>query len=171
MNQNPQPVALPLWQRTERTAVLVGQLHAIVEELEAMHPGRKFPLDGHLVGSIGEAAAGVLFDLRLVAASTAGHDAVAGDGRRVEIKATYGVKGVALRATTHGVADALIVLKLSRLAGTDHEVIFNGPLRMAWGAAGAVQKNGQAPISLSRLRALDKAVPEGSRIAGRAPRG
>ena len=43
--------------RSARTAVLVDQLHAIVQLLEDMHPGRKFPLDGHLVGSIGEAAA------------------------------------------------------------------------------------------------------------------
>jgi hypothetical protein len=50
-----------------------------------MHPGRRFPLDGHLVGSIGEAAAEALFDLTLVAGSSTGHDAVAGDGRKVEI--------------------------------------------------------------------------------------
>lgn len=29
--------------RTARTAELVDQLHAIVQELEEMHPGRKFP--------------------------------------------------------------------------------------------------------------------------------
>jgi len=50
-----------------------------------MHPGRRFPLDGHLVGSIGEAAAEALFDLTLGAGSSTGHDAVAGDGRKVEI--------------------------------------------------------------------------------------
>ena len=58
--------------RTARTAVLVEQLHAIVQELEELHPGRKFPLDGHLVGSIGEAAAEALVDLRLVATSSTG---------------------------------------------------------------------------------------------------
>jgi alkanesulfonate monooxygenase SsuD/methylene tetrahydromethanopterin reductase-like flavin-dependent oxidoreductase (luciferase family) len=42
--------------RTRRTAELVDQLHAVVDELEKLHPGRKFPLDGHLVGSLGEAA-------------------------------------------------------------------------------------------------------------------
>lgn len=36
-------------ERTTRTAQLVDQLHAIVEELEALHPGRRFPLDGHLI--------------------------------------------------------------------------------------------------------------------------
>lgn len=55
----PSPSDVDHGERTARTAVLVDQLHAIVEELEGMHPGRKFPLDGHLVGSIGEAAAEV----------------------------------------------------------------------------------------------------------------
>ena len=52
--------------RSARTAELVDRLHAIVVEREAMHPGRSFPLDGHLVGSIGEAAAEATFALRLL---------------------------------------------------------------------------------------------------------
>lgn len=151
--------------RTERTAALVGQLHAVVEELEALYPGRKFPLDGHLVGSLGEAATEVLFDLTLVAVSSAGHDAVAADGRKVEIKATYGTRGVAIRKTSHSAADALIVLRLSRSADVDHEIVFNGPLHIAWSAAGAVKSNGQAPIGLSRLRALNEAVRSEERVA------
>src|SRR5436190_19232526 len=106
--------AQDLTARTARTAELVDQLHAIVTELEEMHPGRKFPLDGHLVGSIGEAAAEALFDLILVATSSTGHDATAGDGRKVEIKATYGNRGIAIRKTSHSAATALIVLRLSR---------------------------------------------------------
>jgi uncharacterized protein DUF6998 len=155
--------------RTARTAVLVDRLHAIVEELEVMHPGRKFPLDGHLVGSIGEAAAEVIFELSLVATSSAGYDAVAQDGRKVEIKATYGTKGVAIRGTSDGTADALIVLKLSRSADTGHEVVFNGPLEIAMQAAGAIQSNGQAPMGLNRLRALDRLVPPEARIPRRKP--
>ena len=38
--------------RTARTAKLIEQLLGVANELDAMHPGRKFPLDGHLVGSI-----------------------------------------------------------------------------------------------------------------------
>lgn len=154
--------------RTARTAVLVDQLHAIVEELEEMHPGRKFPLDGHLVGSIGEAAAEFLFELSLVSASSTGHDAVAADGRKVEIKATYGTRGVAIRQTSHGTADALVVLKLSRSADVNHEVVFNGPLDVALGAAGPVGSNGQSSMSLTRLRALNESVAPRARIALRA---
>jgi hypothetical protein len=156
-------------ERTKRTAVLVSQLHAIVEELEAMHPGRKFPLDGHLVGSIGEAAAEALFDLSLVAASSTGHDAVSTDGRRIEIKATYGAKSVAIRKTSHGAADALIVLRLSRSADVEHEVVFNGPFQLAGSAAGAIQSNGQAQIGLARLRALNHAVWQSERTLPAPP--
>lgn len=44
-------------EHTRKTALLVDQLHAIVEQLELLHPGRKFPLDGHLVRSLAETAA------------------------------------------------------------------------------------------------------------------
>lgn len=153
--------------RTARTAELVEQLHAVVAELEAMHPGRKFPLDGHLVGSIGEAAAEAMFDLTLVPASAAGHDAIAGDGRRVEIKATYGSSGVAIRRTSHTAASALIVLKLSRTPGSQHEVVFNGPLMTALQSAGAFGSNGQARMGLSRLRSLDKTISPEDRVQRR----
>lgn len=100
--------------RTKRTAELVDQLHAVVEELEKLHPGRKFPLDGHLVGSLGEAAGEAIFDLELCRASTTGHDAIASEGRTVEIKATYGHRAVAIRPTSHEHAGLLVVLRLSR---------------------------------------------------------
>ncbi len=47
----------------------VHELYRIVDELERMHPGRKFSLDGHLVGSIGEVLAAQMYDLVLLPAS------------------------------------------------------------------------------------------------------
>ena len=132
-----------------------------------MHPGRRFPLDGHLVGSIGEAAAEAMFALTLCPASTAGHDAIAEDGRAVEIKATYGTGGVGLRASAHDAAAALIVLRLSRQPDVDHEVVFNGSLLRVAHLAGAMQSNGQARLGLRRLRALDATVPDDERIPRR----
>ncbi|WP_392543920.1 DUF6998 domain-containing protein [Oryzobacter telluris] len=154
-------------QRSARTAELVERLHHVVAELESMHPGRRFPLDGHLVGSIGEAAAEALFDLTLVTASSTGHDAVAGDGRKVEIKATYGARGVALRATSQGHAESLIVLRLSRVVGVPHEVVYNGPLDVALTVAGPTQSNGQASMSLARLRSLNVEIQPAARVAER----
>ncbi len=154
-------------QRSARTAELVEQLHQVVAELESMHPGRRFPLDGHLVGSIGEAAAEALFDLTLVTASSAGHDAIAGDGRKVEVKATYGGRGVAVRATSHEHAERLVVLRLSREVGVPHEVVYNGPLHLALTVAGPIQSNGQAIMSLARLRTLNAGVAPASRVSER----
>ena len=133
-----------------------------------MHPGRKFPLNGHLVGSIGEAAAEALFDLTLVETSSTGHDAIAADGRKVEIKATYG-NGTRspIRKTSHAAAAALVVLRLSGSPDVEHEVVFNGPLSVALLASGVTQSNGQAKMSLSRLRALNELVSENERVSRR----
>ena len=73
---------------TARIRELIPQLFAITAELEAAAPGRKFTPDGHTVGSIGEVLAASDYDLKLCAASTEGVDAIAPDGRAVEIKAT-----------------------------------------------------------------------------------
>jgi hypothetical protein len=154
-------------ERTKRTAALVDELLAIVAELEEMHPGRRFPLDGHLVGSIGEAAAEAMFAIRLQPASTTGHDAITEDGRLVEIKATYGNGRVGLRPTSRDAAGALIVLRLSRDPGTPHEVVYNGPLARVLHAAGAVQSNGQAQLGLTRLRQLNVSVPASERVPHR----
>lgn len=154
--------------RTRRTAELIEQLLVGVGELEAMHPGRKFTPDGHLVGSIGEVAAAALFAIELVAGSAAGHDAVSADGRKIEIKATFGTRAVGIRSTsTQHAAAALIVLKLAKEPGHEHEVVYNGPLTLALGAAGATQSNGQATVSLTRLRELDRSVPDDQRVPRR----
>ena len=109
----------------------------------------------------------LLFCLDLVPASTAGHDAIALDGRRVEIKATYGISGVGIRQTSHAACDALIVLKLSSNPQVAHEVVYNGPFSIAVKAAGKSQSNGQARVALSRLRALDRTVNAADRVARR----
>ncbi|MGQ0721719.1 MAG: DUF6998 domain-containing protein, partial [Candidatus Eiseniibacteriota bacterium] len=46
--------------------VLVRRLYGIVRDLEAAFPGRKFTLDGHLVGSIGEVLAAHRYGLELL---------------------------------------------------------------------------------------------------------
>jgi hypothetical protein len=132
-------------------------LYDASEGLEALFPGRKFTLDGHLVGSIGEVVAAYMFGLDLMPASTLGHDAMSPDGRQVEIKLTQG-KSVALRhAPQHLIA-------LHRPKGGPVRVVYNGPGGAVWDACGKPQKNGQQPISLSRLRALDATVTDADRL-------
>ena len=145
---------------TERVPELVRKLYALVAEFEALFPGRAFTPDGHLVGTIGEVLAAYRYNLSLHAASNEGHDATAPDGRQVEIKATQG-RSVALR----GEPELLIVLQLAK-DGSVAEV-FNGPGNLVWQQCGAIQKNGQRPISVSKLRALMHEVPLSQRVPPR----
>lgn len=132
-------------------------LYTASEALESIFPGRKFTLDGHLVGSIGEVVAAYVFDLELYPASNQGHDGRTQDGRDVEIKLTQG-KSIAIRHEP----EHLIVMH--RPKGGPMRVVFNGPGRIAWEAAGKMQSNGQRPIGLSKLAALAQTVDEADRV-------
>ncbi len=65
----------------------VRELSSIVNELESDFPGRKFTLDGHLVGSIGEVMAAYYYGIELYGASTERHDGCI-SGKEVQIKIT-----------------------------------------------------------------------------------
>ena len=146
----------------DEVPALVGQLYELVAQFELLFPGRRFTPDGHLVGSIGEVIAAHRYGLQLLPHSHQGHDARAPSGVLVEIKATQG-SSVALREQpVH-----LIVLHLGK-AGEAAEV-YNGPGAAVWESAGAMQKNGQRPISLSKLRKLMLKVPPEQRGAECAP--
>lgn len=126
---------------------LVKQLYVIVEELTKRFPGRKFTPDGHLIGSIGEVLAAHHYDLELLTASAETHDAQTKSGTLVQIKATQG-KSVGLRAEP----EHLIVLFLN--SNGESKEIFNGPGTIAWKESGPMQKNGQRPITVSKLKKL-----------------
>ena len=125
----------------------IKELYKITNELEHCYPGRKFTIDGHLVGSIGEVIVAEHYGLDLLPNSTKTHDARTKDGKMVQIKATQ-VKGIAISSEP----DYLIVIRL--LSDGSWEEIYNGPGRAAWDNACKMQKNGQRPISLSKLRNL-----------------
>ncbi|WP_321503454.1 hypothetical protein [Breoghania sp.] len=140
-----------------KVAALLDELYTAADGLERIFPGRKFTLDGHLVGSIGEVTAAYMFGLDLNPASTQGHDARSRDGRKVEIKLTQGSRVAIRHKPQH-----LIVLH--RPIGGPIRVVFNGPGAIAWAASGKMQKNGQRPISLSRLSRLSQEVAEHERL-------
>ena len=143
-------------QNRNKIPQLIKRLYEIVEELEFLFPGRKFTPDGHLVGSLGEVVAAHDYDLILLEASTKTHDARKGS-KQIQIKATQG-KSVAM----YGESEHLIVLKILKDGKT--EEIYNGPGQLPWENAGKLQKNGQKSISLSRLLALMKNVPDNQRV-------
>ena len=138
----------------------IKALYEIVDELESLFPGRHFTPDGHLVGSIGEVLAAFNYNLELLPASAITHDARASDGRLVQIKATQRSL-VGLRAEP----DHLIVLGINK-HGVANE-IYNGPGKLAWDAAGKMQKNGQRGISCSKLSSLMDQVSDNKRLPRR----
>lgn len=146
----------------EEVPGLVGQLYELVAQLEGLFPGRRFTPDGHLIGSIGEVIAAHRYGLELLPHSAQGHDARSASGTLVEIKATQG-SSVALRERPNH----LIVLHISKFGESSE--IYNGPGAPVWEAAGAMQRNGQRPISLSKLRKLMAGVPEALRLPESAP--
>lgn len=137
---------------------LLDTLYSASGRLEEVFPGRKFTLDGHLVGSIGEVVAAYMFDLDLNPASTQGHDAIARDGRRVEIKLTQGKKVSIRHEPDHMIA-------LQRPKGGPVRVAYNGPGNLVWAAAGRKASNGQRPISIFRLGQLDMEIAESQRLS------
>jgi len=141
----------------DQLPAVVQRLYALVSELEATFPGRPFTPDGHLVGSLGEVLASHYYDLELLPCSTECHDAKSRDGRLVQVKATQG-RTVALRAQP----DHPLVILLKR-DGTIEE-LYNGPGALAWQHCGKQQKNGQSPISVSKLRGLMRDIPAAQRL-------
>jgi hypothetical protein len=138
---------------------LVKQLYSTVNELEAMFPGRHFTPDGHMVGSLGECLVANAYGLELMTASNKGYDAVSKRGLKVEIKATQS-KSAAFRSEP----EHTIVIKIEP-DGTFKE-IYNGPGSLVWEqfSGKPLPSNGQYQISINKLVALNKNVPQSQRI-------
>lgn len=141
------------YENIEQVPSLIKELYSIVSKLESEYNGRKFTLDGHLVGSIGEVLVSHYYDVELLPPSTEKHDAITKDGKLVQIKATQG-SSVGLRSEP----DYLIVIKI--LPDGSIKEIYNGPGVNAWIRAGKMQKNGQRAIYLGTLEKLMDDVPK-----------
>ncbi|WP_299344925.1 hypothetical protein [uncultured Maritalea sp.] len=133
-------------------------IYLAVQTLEEQFEGRKFTPDGHLVGSIGEVLAAYAFDLVLEPASTKGFDAIATDGRKVEIKMTQ-AKSVAFR---HQPEHAIVLL---RRANETTQTLYNGPGDLVWENCGRQGSNGQRAISVAKLMKLNGVVHEQSKLS------
>ena len=136
----------------------IKELYKIANELESSYPGRKFTIDGHLVGSIGEVIVAEHYGLELLRNSTETHDAVSTEGKYIQIKATQ-INRIAISSEP----DYLIVIKL--FSDGTWEEVYNGPGKLVWENAGKMQKNGQRPVSVSKLRSLMSSVDKKDTIA------
>ena len=141
----------------DQAAEKIKELYEISAELERLFPGRHYTPDGHMIGSIGEALAASYYGLELVPASAETLDAWAADGRLVQIKATQ-ISRISLSSEPQW----LLVLRIHRNGTFSEE--YNGPGKLAWEHCGKMQKNGQRPISLAKLRILQAEVPDSVRL-------
>lgn len=141
------------WERRKSKNMLVSekikQLFKIVNELESRYPEKKFTVDGHLLGSIGEVLVSEHYGLTLLPNSTKTHDAISIDGRLVQIKATQ-TKQISISSEP----DYLIVIRI--LDNAEWEEVYNGRGQPVWENCGKVQKNGQRQISINKLQELMK---------------
>jgi len=128
----------------------VATILTAIKELENEYPGRKFTMDGHLMGSIGEVIAAKTFGLTLLKASTTGHDASCPIRGNVQIKIT-GIRGKRI-AFSHPECEHLIVLQIT--SPTKAVIVYDGKGRPICDALGPLAKNGQRTISLNRVRQI-----------------
>lgn len=128
----------------------VAAIFDAIRELEQAYPGRKFTLDGHLAGSIGEVIAAEALNLELHPVGHPVHDAFDADGD-VQIKITGG-RSVAM----YSPSQRLVVLRI--VSPREAEIVYDGSGIAAWEHATKPGKSGQRVVSLRKLRAIRAAV-------------
>ena len=136
---------------------IIQDLFETVRELELRYPGRKFSIDGHLLGSLGEVIAAEHYGLTLLKNSFEKHDAVDKQNRMVQIKATQ-INRIAISSEP----DYLIVIQIP--PDGNWSEIYNGAGSRVWNNAGKMQKNGQRPVSVAKLKMLMESVQENEKI-------
>lgn len=142
----------------ERTITLPKQVATIltaIDELETEYPGRKFTMDGHMMGSIGEVIAAKTFGFKLLPASSKSHDAICTTRGNVQIKIT-GIRGSRI-IFNQPECDHLIVLKIT--SPTTAAVIYDGRGKPVCDALCKPTSTGQRSISISRIRQIATMQP------------
>jgi len=133
-----------------------------IERLTTTFPNRRFTIDGRLVGDLGEVIAELDYDLRLDEVSQADHDGTTSDGRRVQVKATFG-NSLTFKTTP----DYFLGFKLYR--DGSYEEIFNGPGSVIYDTFAHRRGIGTTLLSFpnARLRELSSTVSLADRILRR----
>ena len=149
---------------------IMRKLFQIVEQIETEYAdyNRKFTIDGHLIGSIGEVIVAEAFDLELEKNSTPVIDAHTKDGtnRTVQIKATQ-IDRVSFSSKheNEDAPDQVIVISIDKAGNWTLE--YNGPGKLVYENLCKPQKNGQSQVSLTKLRRLMAEVPKEQQLAMR----
>jgi hypothetical protein len=138
--------------KAEELQETIQELWDIVKKLEDNYKedNRKFTVDGHLLGSIGEVYAKEKFNLKLLGNSEKCHDAIDEFNEKYQIKITQRNK-VGLRYEP----DNLIVIKIEE---TGMPIIsYKGCGKLVWESI-KHKKGKQKFISINQLKILKKNV-------------
>ncbi len=136
----------------------VRKLLSIVAQLQQDYPKKKFTLDGRLAGDIGEIIAEQKYDLELLEGLVKTHDAVS-HGKYIQIKTTM------KRSLGFGdIPDYYLGLRVDEEGNA--EEIYNGPGTLIWEEIKHLKrpKNFLIPVSINKLRKLNKEVPPHKKI-------
>jgi hypothetical protein len=145
--------------------VPVAAVCQAIAELETAY-GRKFTIDGHLLGSIGEVVARDALGLELYGMSRKGHDGLCKTRGEVQIKITA-KNSIALRHS----CNHLIVLKMDQY-GKEANIVYDGPGAPIWALVAHKKKpsNGQYQVSLTAIEEVKrKATWQAARAVAYAP--
>ena len=142
----------------------IKQMLAVVAELQATYPKKRFTLDGRLIGDFGETLAEESYKITIYDKLTAHHDATDENGRLVQIKATM---QEALSFPADHIPDYYLGLKIhpdGRL-----QEIYNGPGSIVWDAIKHRKKpkNNLHSVSFATLVRANQKVDSKDRIKKR----
>lgn len=140
-----------------KVSSIVAIIYEQIKQLEELFEERKFTMDGHLVGSIGEVLAAYHYDLELYPLSEPIHDAYTlnNTNKNIQIKTTQ-IDRIGLGIKP----DYLIVLKLCKDTPGIPLEVYNGSGEKAWELCGNKQKSGQRYISLKKLSEIKVAMED-----------
>ena len=133
----------------------LSELLSIVNELEERFPGRKFTLDGHLFGSLGEAIASDFYGIKLARTGTKTYDGKI-DDKEVQIKITQGSS-----VDINSIPQHLLVLNWNKQNGEIYEV-YNGPCD--WLSKRKPTKSGWYTVTLNALSKENNGISDDKRI-------
>ena len=130
-----------------------------ISKLASTFKGRRFTIDGRLVGDIGESLAGLDYQLTLDERSRAVHDAVTPNGRNVQIKATF-----QNHLTFKTTPEMYLGFKLNP-DGTYQE-IFNGPGQLIFDRFNHRAHIGEKLLRfpIAELITLSAGIPDSQRV-------
>ncbi|HUW71896.1 MAG TPA: hypothetical protein VMV66_01730 [Candidatus Humimicrobiaceae bacterium] len=120
---------------------------------------RLFTPDGRMVGDIGEAIAGIFYQVNL-------HDVGRHDwdgtynGRNVQIKATGGNSTYLKKPPKEGYTNGLLMVFYINRENGEYDLVYNGDIQRVWNDLRnkKLDKTDAKSISLDRLRELKKSV-------------